>query len=52
MNENLGAWNGLLRISRVVASFIDGSSERRRDAIQFSLLLEDPMQDEGSRGAV
>lgn len=29
MSENLGAWNGLLRISRVRASFIDGSSDRR-----------------------
>lgn len=29
MNENLGARKGLLRMSRVVASFIDGSSGRR-----------------------
>lgn len=38
MNENLGAQNGLLRISRVVTSFIEGSSGRREcHTILFTL---------------
>lgn len=38
VNENLGARNGLLRISRVVTSFIDGSSGRREcHTILFTL---------------